>query len=304
MDLHHLEYIVEIANMHGISKAAYNLHITQSTLSQYLSKLESEIGIKLFDRRKTEMVLTAAGELYVDTCKRMLAEKGRLYDQLKDLAEAKMGNFSVGVTPQWGVIAYSHIIGSFNKMYPNIRVSVTEKTATPLIQLLSERKIDLAIIPLEDNVTLPQKSTLIHTEELLLAIPTGHAEGMPIISMSGKIPCIDISALKDEPMIFSKLNTTIRALEENCFASRGITPNVITEINSHPASLIMVENELGSAFVPASCIRHSEKIVYVHAIPQVHWAVVAAFRNGFTPRPSENYFISLFKEYFKSISSH
>ena len=50
MDLHYLEYIIEIANMHSISRAAENLFITQSTLSQYLSRLEAELGVSLFER--------------------------------------------------------------------------------------------------------------------------------------------------------------------------------------------------------------------------------------------------------------
>lgn len=46
MDLHYLEYIIEIANMHSISRAAENLFITQSTLSQYLSRAGSRTGRK------------------------------------------------------------------------------------------------------------------------------------------------------------------------------------------------------------------------------------------------------------------
>lgn len=45
MDLHHLEYIVEIAKERNISKAAQNLHISQPTLSIYLSKLEQELNL-------------------------------------------------------------------------------------------------------------------------------------------------------------------------------------------------------------------------------------------------------------------
>ena len=75
MDLHYLEYIIEIANMHSISRAAENLFITQSTLSQYLSRLEAELGVSLFERRRNEMTLTPAGKLYVNACEQMLQQK-------------------------------------------------------------------------------------------------------------------------------------------------------------------------------------------------------------------------------------
>lgn len=300
MDLHHLEYIIEIADMRGISRAADNLHITQSTLSQYLSKLEAELGIRLFDRRRNEMALTAAGQLYVEACRQMLKEKKELYNQLSDLTESKIGSFSVGLTPQWGAVAYSHIIGEFNKLYPNVKVTVKEETAVPLMQMLSASQIDMAIIPLADDVSLPQESMLLHGEELILAIPKSHAAALPFTYMEKGLPAIDVAALKKEPMIFSQNKTTIRKLEDQCFAAQGIFPKVVAEINSHPASLIMVEQEIGSTFVPVSCAMASDVIVYAHAVPLVQWFVVVAFRKDFTPRQSEKYFIKLAKNYFDS----
>lgn len=301
MDLHHLEYIIEIANMGGISKASENLHITQSTLSQYLIRLEEELGIRLFDRRRDGMVLTAAGQLYVDTCRQILQEKEDLYRQLADLTESKTGSFSVGITPQWGSVAYSHIIGPFRQLYPRINVRIREETAAPLLQLLSDNQIDMAIVPLENNTQLTLKSLLLHTERLLLAIPKSHAAKLPLLYGEKGLPSIDISALAEEPMIFSSVRTTIRNLENRCFASRRITPNIIAEINNHPASLNMVEQQLGSTFVPVSCTAPSEHIVYAYSVPMIQWYIVIAFRRGFEPRQSEKYFIRLAKEYFDRI---
>ena len=99
MDLRYLEYIIEIAKCQSISRAAEVLCITQSTLSQYLSKLESEIGVKLFDRQRNGMMLTPAGTLYVDTAKRMIEEKTDLYNQIADIAKGQTGSFSVVITP-------------------------------------------------------------------------------------------------------------------------------------------------------------------------------------------------------------
>lgn len=301
MDLHYLEYIVEIANMRSLSRAAENLYITQSTLSQYLSKLESELGTRLFDRKRNEMTLTAAGKLYVDSCEEMLLKKKELYNQLADLAQSRTGSFSLGFTPQWGAVAYSNIIGPFREAYPNVHISVMEETATPLLHALQSGQVDMAIVPMADETALPQGSILLQAEELMLAIPKKHAEQLPLCQSDDAFFSLDISKLKHEPMIFSQKGTTIRKLQDECFGSRRTTPNIILEINSHPASLIMVEQELGSTFVPRSCIKSSEHIEYVHVMPRVHWFVVIAFRKDFIPRQAEKYFISLTKEYFSRI---
>lgn len=298
MDLYQLRYVIEIANRRSISRAAENLYISQSTLSQFLTKLEAELGVSLFERKRSEMTLTAAGKLYVETCERMLQQKNELYNQLADMAQSKTGSFSVGLTPQWGSVAYSHIIGPFQEAYPNVQVSVVEEIAIPLMRLLKEGEIDMGIIPLPDNSSIPPESILLQAEELVLAIPKVRAEYLPLAGVKDDLPGIDVSALKDEPMIFSQNRTTIRQLEDQCFAARKLRPRIIAEINSHPASLIMVEQNLGSTFLPVSCVTPSDKIVYAHAVPLVQWFVVIAFRRGFTPHQSEKYFISLAKEFF------
>ena len=298
MDLHYLEYIIEIANMHSISRAAENLFITQSTLSQYLSRLESELGVNLFERRRNEMTLTPAGKLYVAACEQMLQQKRELYNQLSDMGQAKTGSFSVGITPQWGAVAYSHVIGKFYESYPNVTVKVMEETASPLIRLLQDGELDMAIIPLTENSSLPLESILLQAEELILAIPKEHAKKLSLQNADGSFPRISIADLKNEPMIFSQSQTTIRKLENQCFAACRVTPKIVAEINSHPASLVMVEQSIGSTFLPISCATTSDRIVYAHAVPTVQWFVVIAFRKGFVLHQSEKYFVSLFQQLF------
>ncbi len=300
MDLHYLEYIIEIANMHSISHAAENLFITQSTLSQYLSRLEAELGVSLFERRRNEMTLTPAGKLYVSVCEQMLQQKRELYNQLSDMGQAKTGSFSVGITPQWGAVAYSHIIGKFYESYPNVTIKVTEETASPLIRLLQDGELDMAVIPLTGNSTLPFESMLLQAEELILAIPKSHASKLNLQNADSSFPSISISDLKDEPMIFSQSQTTIRKLENQCFSACRITPKIVAEINSHPASLVMVEQGIGNTFVPLSCATTSDRIIYAHAIPTVQWYVVIAFRKGFVMHQSEKYFVTLFQQLFGS----
>ena len=306
MDLHYLEYILEIANMHSISKAAENLYITQSTLSQYLSRLEQELGVRLFERKRNEMILTPAGKLYVESCEQMLQQKKELYNQLSDLAQGKTGSFSLVITPQWGSVAYANIVSRFRQMYPHIEIQVKEEIAGPLIRDIQEGTLDMAIIPLADSSTLPENSELLQSEELIIAIPTSHAAHMTFTeSGTGEHRFLQISApeLKNEPIIFSQKKTTIRKLQDEWFLKKHIKPKIIMEINSHPASLIMVEDSVGSTFVPFSCVKPSTRIVYAHAVPSVQWFVVIAFRKDFVMHSGEKYFISLIKEYFKNIQN-
>ena len=65
MDIKYLNYL-SIAKKKNITKAAEALYISQSSLSQYLARLEQDIGAELFVRTKGKLVLTTAGKLYLD----------------------------------------------------------------------------------------------------------------------------------------------------------------------------------------------------------------------------------------------
>ncbi|MDO5550185.1 MAG: LysR family transcriptional regulator, partial [Lachnospiraceae bacterium] len=75
MDLRQIENIVAIEQEQSISKAAEKLFLTQSALNQQLLKLEKELGVRLFERRKHSMIPTFAGRIYLSTAHQMLDMK-------------------------------------------------------------------------------------------------------------------------------------------------------------------------------------------------------------------------------------
>ena len=96
MDIKYLNYILAIASRHNMTKAAEDLFVSQSSLSQYLSRLEQELGTPLFTRSKNELTLTPAGELYVDAAKKVVKIQKELYQNITALS--KRGKICVGVT--------------------------------------------------------------------------------------------------------------------------------------------------------------------------------------------------------------
>ena len=72
------EYFLAIASEKSISKAAERLHISQPYLSQYVIHLEKEFGVRLLDRTKSPLALTAAGKVYAN----YLEDSSQLYEQL------------------------------------------------------------------------------------------------------------------------------------------------------------------------------------------------------------------------------
>ena len=84
MDRRELEYIIVIAQEKNLSKAAERLYVSQPALSRFLLKLETQAGLPFFERKKRQLVPTLAGELYLDTARKMLQLDQDLERQLFD----------------------------------------------------------------------------------------------------------------------------------------------------------------------------------------------------------------------------
>ena len=298
MDLHYLEYVIEIAKCQSISRAAEVLCITQSTLSQYLSKLESEIGVKLFDRQRNGMVLTPAGTMYVEASKKMLQEKQELYNQIADISKGQSGTFSVGVTPHWGSMVIAEIIGKFKAAYPGVTVKIKEDTAEPLMRSLQDGSIDMAIMPIVDNSSILEGSLLLQIEPLVMALPESWVSDKPKEEIGSEFPHLAVEEFKDKPWVLSRGDTTIRKLENQCFEKIGIKPNVVSSLNSHMGAILMARNGVGGAFVPLSCVIKTEGVRFFMPVPEIHWHVVISFKRDYHLHKSEKYFVTLVQEHF------
>ena len=126
MDVKYLNYILAIANRHNMTKAAEDLFVSQSSLSQYLSRLEQELGTPLFIRSKGELSLTSAGVLYVEAAQKVVKIQKDLYQNIAALSQK--GRIRVGVTSNWGLRMLTEIIPLFREQYPGITIEITETT--------------------------------------------------------------------------------------------------------------------------------------------------------------------------------
>jgi len=74
VELRHLRYFLALSERLNFTRAAAAVHVTQSTLSHQISRLEDELGQRLFDRAERRVTITAAGELFLPKAVKALAE--------------------------------------------------------------------------------------------------------------------------------------------------------------------------------------------------------------------------------------
>ncbi len=152
MTITQLEYVVAIDIHRHFAMAADHCHVTQPTLSMQVSKLEQELGLKIFDRSKLPVVPTEHGKEIIAQAKRILAEVSVIGDIVQNKKGIFQGQLKVGIIPTLAPYLLPLFVKSFAKKYPQVKLIVNELTTDILVERLREGKVDAAILvtPLQE----------------------------------------------------------------------------------------------------------------------------------------------------------
>lgn len=126
MELQQLRYFVEIAKTQNISAAAKKLYIAQPSLSQTLKRLETEVGMPLFDRVGKSIVLNQAGEIFLKYVNQVFTALDNADKELKSIDENAMAN--VCICAQSASLLLPDIVQRIRSQYPNIHLQLVQQT--------------------------------------------------------------------------------------------------------------------------------------------------------------------------------
>ncbi len=305
MDLRQIENIVAIEQEQSISKAAERLFLTQSALNQQLLRLEKELGIQLFERKKHAMIPTFAGKVYLATAHRMIDMKKETYKIIHDISNETSGEISVAYSPERGSLLFSHIYPTFRRRYPNVTFSIHEAHVKKMETMLLQKEVTLACLTYSQGSKHAAIEYVDTKKELMvLGLPASH----PLAHLAGErswetFPSIDLALLRDEAFALVAKSTRLRTMIDDSFRAAGFLPKVLFESSSTATVVNMVKNQVCPAFFPQSYVDPSAPMVYFTTKPKQSWVQTVAYLKGEYLTKPEKYFIELVKQYSASPSN-
>lgn len=147
LDLDLLRAFVAVAQAESLTRAAAQLGRSQPALSLQIQKLEAALERRLFDRSKAGVTLTAQGLDFLPHATRLLAHNDEVVAQLRETFVA--GDVRFGAPEDIATTHLSSIIARFAEAHPRIRLSVTCDFTSNLLALLSQGRLDLALVKRE-----------------------------------------------------------------------------------------------------------------------------------------------------------
>ncbi|WP_159915216.1 LysR substrate-binding domain-containing protein [Pantoea sp. 18069] len=252
MELRQLRYFVRIVEMGSMSRAARELDVVQSALSQQITRLESELAVRLLQRTPRGVVPTEAGVAFFREAQLAL----RHADQaVRSAQQSRLsGSVSLGLAPTTATILALPLMQAMRRRYPDVRLHMVESMSGHLAEMLNARALDMAVL----------FDARLHGGQAGQARPGGRRwQVHPLIEerlfliRSRRHPQVGVlpasMALADlalEPLILPTGQHGLRSTLDTAFAQARFTPHVVLEVDSLSMVMAAVDAGLGSSLQP------------------------------------------------------
>ncbi len=271
-------YILAIAEERNITHAAERLHVAQPSLTQSLRKIETELGTKLFTRRKYGLDPTDTGKLYIEMARDVTARISTFREDLRKMNDPMMGHLTLGASWYNTLLYFSDFVPKFSRTYPDAQLRLVEKNTAGLMEMLKGHEIDVIIAheyPKEYPGQQPALAKdicreVLETESFLVL-------GQRQIFLENGIPeneTADLQKLKDLPFILFNDNQRIRRITDFAFRNAGISVKSALFTQSFPGALDFAAMGLGLVVLPehyiAGNISRYPSLVSVPLDPSLH----------------------------------
>ncbi|MFS0574087.1 LysR family transcriptional regulator [Sporosarcina sp. 179-K 3D1 HS] len=251
MEIHQLQYVVNIAKYQQFTRAADEICVSQSTLSQQVTKLEDELGVKLFERTTRSVKLTSAGKEFLLYAKRILSDIDRAKHAMKEFAGLSRGKIKIGAINSMGD-RLPFLIADFQKLYPGINVLIMEEGSYKLLEMLETYEIDIAILtpPTDRDINELIEVHELIDDELVLITSKNH----PLAKKNR----IDLREAAEEKFIFPSRGHSAYNLVLQACRDAKFEPEIVCESSSLYARFGLVGNEMGVSLVSSKGIKSSD----------------------------------------------
>ncbi|MFQ5875559.1 MAG: LysR family transcriptional regulator [Dehalococcoidia bacterium] len=296
MELRELKSFQTTARLGSMTKAAEQLGHSQPTVSIHIKNLEEELGLVLFDRVKRPIQLTSKGAALSELTLPLLEGLDRLTARIP-AAEEKA---PVRVASTLDIIPHNllRVARTFMSLYPNSRLRIRSGTRKEVLQMVTEGEVDIGIVP------GPERSMALEFQglfgyELVLITPLGH----PLL----KAPPGSLDEIAEWPLILMSPGTYVRTTLEEEFRRRGLSYEIVVELDSMDMIKGYVALGLGVAIGPRLALdpQDSDELGIVsvtHLLPS-EMAGIVTLRRKTLSTPVLNY-ISVMRNIFVPSASN
>lgn len=286
MELHQLRYFCAVARTGAFTRGAEEEGVTQPTLSQQIRKLESSLGVALFERRGRTVRLTQPGMRLLPIAQQVLRHVIDARQALECVRGDIRGPLTVGCIPTVMPYLLAPRAAEFQAQYPDVELHLIENTTARLAQQLQAGELDVAVVGLPVGARDLVCSELFR-EPLLLAMPRTHR--------LARAAAVTPADLRGDRLLILREGHCFRGDALAACGRNGAKLGVFFETDQFASIFSLVAGGFGVSVVPEMAASHAEGCrlapLQRPAMRRIGYATV---RRPFVP-PAERAFIAWLK---------
>lgn len=170
---HALRCFLAVVDAGQFTVAAEQCHMTQSALSQLISRLEERVGVLLFDRDSRSVTLTNEGRRLAETARRVTSDLEQAMLDLKDIATLQSGQVSLAVVPSLAVMWLPRVLQLYRSRHPGVRLQMHDLSSVRCLGLVRQGVVDFAVNS-QPGTPHETDAELLFNEVLYLVCPPDH----------------------------------------------------------------------------------------------------------------------------------
>jgi len=246
MELRQLRYFVRIVECGSLTRAAAELEVVQSALSQQVTRLETELSTRLLRRTSQGTLPTEAGLAFFREAQLTLRHAD---EAVRAAQQARlMGTVSVGLAPTACSVLGMPLLLKVREKYPDVRLQIVESLSGHLAGMLNARQLDLAV--LYGTHAARRWSTTPLLDERLYLIQSAGRPALPEASEQ-----VAMAELAGVPLILPSTGHGLRNALDAAFTRTGLVPTLAAEIDSLATLMEAVDAGLGATIQPWAATR-------------------------------------------------
>lgn len=252
MELRQLRYFVRVVECGSMGRAAVELDVVTSALSQQISRLESELSVRLLQRTKSGVLPTTAGLAFWHRAQLVLRNAE---DAVRAAKSGRLaGQVTVGLAPSTSGILAVPFMKAMNERYPDVALRLVEALSGNLELMLNARQIDLAILfGGARNKRFSSSPLLV---EHIFAISSRALNAITCDE------ALSVSDLASFPLILPSHPHGLRMLIDAAFEKHDVQMNVVAEIDGLAILMDAVGAGLGVTLQPSSALARRDASLF------------------------------------------
>ena len=240
MEIPQVEAFLAVGTFGGFRRAAAALRLTQPAVSARIRALEDSLGVRLFERGKPGLALSAAGRALRPHAEGVLHAVAQARQAVHDLRSAGGGAIQIAAVLSICTYLLPDVLKRFQTAHPNVMITVRSGHSKEVLDMVLRGDAEIG---LARSLNHPEVETVSLRDDPLILV--GQAKAWPTSTRRARL-----DQVADRPLIFFDRGSSDWTLTQGLFRRAGLVPNVALEVETIETAKRMVERGIGLAFLP------------------------------------------------------